>query len=264
MDTNNVISVKRCNILGVGVHAVNTQLALECIEAAVAMQKKGYICATPVHSIMVAQDDCLYKDVLNGAFLCVPDGVPLVWVGRSSGYVNMKRVYGPDLMRAVLNISPEKSWSHYLYGSTPETLDQLEESILKDFPGIKIAGRYSPPFRDLTTDEFNRLQADVATCRPDIFWVGLGAPKQDFFMAENLELLDTTIMIGVGAAFDFLSGNIAESPGWMQKSGLQWLHRLYKEPRRLWRRYLVNNPRFVFMLLLQKLGIRKFPLGKPE
>jgi N-acetylglucosaminyldiphosphoundecaprenol N-acetyl-beta-D-mannosaminyltransferase len=247
-------SVQRCDILGVGVHALNIPLALACIERAILTRRKGYICATPVHSIMVAQDDSRYRDVLNGAFLCTPDGMPLVWLGRFRGHKAMERVYGPDLMRAVLAMSEEAGWTHYFYGSDTGTLDALERRLKCMYPKIRIVGKHSPPFRPLTESEWKGVQADVAAVAPDFVWVGIGAPKQDLFMAEHISRLDTTMMVGVGAAFDFLAGQIVEAPAWMQRIGLQWLHRMVKEPRRLWRRYLINNPRFVFSVIRQQLG----------
>lgn len=249
------VSSDKCNILDVGVNAVNIPLVLTCIEHAIFEHTKGYICATPVHSIMVAQDDHNYKSVLNNAFLCVPDGMPLVWLGKLAGHKSIGRVYGPDLMRAVFDKSRDGSWTHYLYGSDPATLGTLKSCLSETYPEVSIVGQHAPPFRPLSDDEFASLQADVTRCQPDIFWVGLGAPKQDIFMAETLALLDTTVMVGVGAAFDFLAGTMKEAPVWMQRSGLQWAYRLYREPGRLWRRYLINNPRFVFMLLRQKLGL---------
>lgn len=253
-------SVKQCNILGVGVHALNIPLTLKEIDYAVTNHIKGYICATPVHSIMVAQDDPHYRNVLNGSFLCTPDGMPLVWLGKQMGHRAMARVYGPDLMRAVFALSPEKGWRHYLYGSDAATLDALETRFLKEYPGVEIVGKYTPPYRTLTDTEFMTLQESVAACSPDFFWVGLGAPKQDIFMEEHISSLNTTLMVGVGAAFDFLSGRIKESPAWVQRMGLQWLHRLLKEPTRLWKRYLINNPRFVIQVLLQKLGIKTYSI----
>lgn len=262
MTKTHISTVERCNILGVGVHALTIPLALECIGKAITDRTKGYICATPVHSIMLALDDSRYRRVLNQAFLCTPDGMPLVWVGRWDGHRAMERVYGPDLMRAVFAASANNGWRHYLYGSNAATLDALETRLLTAYPGVTIVGKHSPPYRPLTTSELKGLQDDVAACSPDFFWVGLGAPKQDFFMADHLSSLDTTIMIGVGAAFDFLSGGIKESPAWIRRMGLQWLHRLLTEPTRLWKRYLINNPRFVVHVLAQKMKLTLHPIPR--
>ncbi len=248
----------RVNVLGVGVSAINMDTALAQITAAVARKQKGYICVTGVHGVSEAQSDESFRAILNRAFLCTPDGMPLVWVGRWSGQRQMDRVYGPDLMLAVMEASEKAGWRHFFYGGANQTAECLREKLLRRFPKLLVTGVYEPPFRPLNATELRELTQQVAAAAPDIFWVGLSTPKQEKFMAEFLQQLDATLMIGVGAAFDFHAGRVKQAPRWMQRSGLEWFFRLCCEPRRLWKRYLKNNPLFLWRICLQKTGLRKY------
>ena len=259
-DTAQLSSPPKCNVLGIGVHAVNMPSAVQAVADAVASGNKGYVCVTGVHGIMEAQKNQAMRDALNSAFLNVPDGMPVVWVGRSQGYEKMRRVYGPDLMMAVCEKSVREGWRHFLYGGRPGVAEALKSALGKRFPGIVIAGTLTPPFRPLNTEERSDLQECVRRAKPDLFWVGLSTPKQELFMAEFLPALDTKIMLGVGAAFDVWTGNIKDSPAWVKKAGLQWAHRLIQEPRRLWRRYGYIVPTFLVLITVQALGIRKYRL----
>jgi N-acetylglucosaminyldiphosphoundecaprenol N-acetyl-beta-D-mannosaminyltransferase len=233
--------------------------AVDEITTAVLSHHKGYVCVTGVHGIMEARRDASLARIFRDAFLVVPDGMPTVWMGRSQG-LSMARVFGPDLMVAVLRERRLAEAKHYLYGGAPGVAQQLAQTLLKRHPGLQIVGTYCPPFRPLSSTEQNDLLDDVSRLQPDIIWVGLSTPKQEVFMAEYLSRLATTLMIGVGAAFDFHTGRISDSPTWAKQMGLQWLHRLVQDPRRLWRRYLLNNPPFVWNAALQLLRIRTFPL----
>lgn len=250
----------RCNVLGVGVHAVNIPAALQAVADAVHAGRKGYVCVTGVHGVMEAQKNVEMRTVLNSAFLNVPDGMPMVWVGRSQGFRDMKRVYGPEFMMAVCERSVREGWSHFLYGGKPGVAGQLQAFLEKRFPGIRVAGTFTPPFRLLNPEEAAELQDRVRAVKPDVFWVGLSTPKQELFMNHYLPKLDTKIMVGVGAAFDVATGNIRDAPGWVKKTGLQWAHRLIQEPGRLWRRYAVIVPAFLFLILFQALGMKKYSL----
>jgi N-acetylglucosaminyldiphosphoundecaprenol N-acetyl-beta-D-mannosaminyltransferase len=188
--------------------------------------------------------------------------MPMVWVGRLQGFKEMSRVYGPDLMLEVCKLSVKNGYTHFFYGGKDGVAQQLEKNLTKRFPGLKVVGTYTPPFRPLSSHEEQELIKLVHDARPDIFWVGLGTPKQEKFMAQYLDKLDTKLMIGVGAAFDIHSGQTRQAPRWMQRSGLEWLFRLLQEPRRLWRRYLINNPLFLYRITLQFFGIKKYPLEK--
>ena len=251
---------QRVNVLGVGISVLNLTSALDAIAAAVRDRRKGYICVTGVHGVMEAQDDPRFKEILNGAFLCTPDGMPMVWAGKLAGHSGMRRVYGPDLMLDVCAWSETSGARHFFYGGAEGVAGLLVQKLKEKFPGLQVVGTYTPPFRALNDAEVQALQAQIAAGRPDIFWVGLSTPKQEKFMAEFLPRLDCTLMFGVGAAFDFHSGRVSQAPRWMQRSGLEWLYRLCSEPRRLWRRYLRNNPLFLLKFLGQSLRLKRYPL----
>ena len=251
---------KRINILGVGLSVLNLQTALTALAEVVRERRKGYICVTGVHGVMEAQDDANFKKILNAAFLCTPDGMPMVWAGKLNGQREMNRVYGPDLMLDVCAWSETSGAKHFFYGGADGVAELLAQKLKLKFPKLEIVGTFTPPFRALNTDEEKKLREQVAATQPDIFWIGLSTPKQDKFMAEFLPKLDTTLMIGVGAAFDFHSGRVKQAPRWMQRSGLEWFYRLCSEPRRLAKRYFKNNPLFALKFFAQLTGLKKFPL----
>ncbi|WCJ58821.1 WecB/TagA/CpsF family glycosyltransferase [Fontisphaera persica] len=248
------MDIARYNVLGVQLSALNPALARQAILEAVASRRKGYVCVTGVHGVMESQEDPALRDIHNRAFLCTPDGMPMVWLGRRRGHPHVRRVYGPDLMLDLLAVPGLR---HFFYGGAPGVTTLLRQRLEARFPGLQIVGAYEPPFRPLTAQELAALARQVAAARPDIMWIGLSTPKQERFMAAHIDLLETTLMIGVGAAFDFHAGRVPQAPRWMQRAGLEWLYRLCREPRRLGPRYLKNNPRFVYYLLLESLGLRR-------
>jgi N-acetylglucosaminyldiphosphoundecaprenol N-acetyl-beta-D-mannosaminyltransferase len=250
---------KRVNVLGVGISVLNLRTAREAIADAVKARRKGYVCVTGVHGVMEAQDAAAFKQILNGAFLCTPDGMPMVWAGKLNGHREMSRVYGPDLMLDVCAWSETSGCRHFFYGGADGVAERLAQKLKAKFPKLEVVGTFTPPFRRLLAAEEKKLQAQIRAARPDILWVGLSTPKQEKFMAEFLPKLDVTLMIGVGAAFDFHSGRGRQAPRWMQRSGLEWCYRLGCEPRRLGPRYFRNNPRFVLKFLAQLTGLKKFP-----
>jgi N-acetylglucosaminyldiphosphoundecaprenol N-acetyl-beta-D-mannosaminyltransferase len=251
---------KRVNVLGVGISVLNLRTALDAIAAARRDRRKGFICVTGVHGVMEAQDDAAFKNILNRALLCTPDGMPMVWLGRLHGHHEMSRVYGPDLMLEVCAWSEKNPCRHFFYGGADGVAELLAEKLKMKFPKLEVVGTFTPPFRALNAAEENDLQARLRAARPDILWVGLSTPKQEKFMAEFLPKLDVPLLIGVGAAFDFHAGRVRQAPRWMQRSGLEWLFRLACEPRRLARRYLKNNPLFVWKIAGQLSGVKKYPL----
>ena len=251
--------MKRVNVLGVGISVLNLQTALAAIADAVRARRKGYICVRDAHGVMLAQKDAAFRRILNEAFLCTPDGMPMVWMGRLRGHREMSRVYGPDLMLAVCAWSEKNPCRHFFYGGVPGVAEMLAEKLRAKFPKLEVVGTYTPPFRPLNPEEEKELQEMVLAAKPDILWVGLSTPKQEYFMAEFLPKLDATLMIGVGAAFDFHSGRVKQAPRWMQRSGLEWFYRLCQEPRRLAKRYFKNNPLFALKCLAQLTGLKKFP-----
>jgi N-acetylglucosaminyldiphosphoundecaprenol N-acetyl-beta-D-mannosaminyltransferase len=210
---------------------------------------------------MEAQQDLSLKSVFAEATLVAPDGMPTVWMGHLRGFKTMQRVFGPDLMVDIIGSSEFRNCVHFFCGGEPGVAERLREEMLRRFPGVRIAGTYSPPFRQLTPAEERELEAKVRSVQPDIIWVGLSTPKQERFMARYLPMLDTKLMVGVGAAFLFHTGAIKDSPKWVKQAGMQWLHRLLQEPSRLWKRYLLNNPRFIFYVLLQVCGLKRYPLS---
>ncbi|HEX3625162.1 MAG TPA: WecB/TagA/CpsF family glycosyltransferase [Verrucomicrobiae bacterium] len=253
--------MNRVNVLGVGISVLNLPTALAEIAEAIRQRRKGYICVTGVHGVMEAQNDESFRAILNNAFLCTPDGMPMVWAGKMTGHRQMRRVYGPDLMLDICGWSQENPCRHFFFGGAPGVAEQLAGNLKARFPNLEIAGTFTPPFRPLNPAEENELREKVRAARPDIFWVGLSTPKQEKFMAQHLPKLDATLMVGVGAAFDFLSGRVKQAPRWMQRSGLEWLYRLCSEPRRLAGRYFKNNPLFLAKITLQLSGLKKYTLN---
>jgi N-acetylglucosaminyldiphosphoundecaprenol N-acetyl-beta-D-mannosaminyltransferase len=251
-------ALHRVNILGVGVHAIDMHQALAQVGQAIEDGQKGYICVTGVHGIMESQTDPLFRSILNRSYLTTPDGMPTVWIGRLRGFSGMKRVFGPDLMLETCKMSIERGYTHFLYGGAPGVAEALKETLVRKFPGLKVVGTFTPPFRLLNPEEAASLQNTIADLRPDIFWTGLSTPKQERFMAQYLPILDTKLMFGVGAAFYVHTGRIKDAPEWAKNVGLQWLHRLGQEPRRLWKRYLFNNPKFVVKIAAQLTGLTKY------
>ena len=251
----------RVNILGVGISAISLDEAVERTETFLKGDSQGYVCVTGVHGIMEAQTDSELRRILNRSFLTTPDGMPTVWLGKANGFKSMTRVYGPDYMVAICGRSRDGGYRHFLYGGKPGVAEELRAELMSRFPGIQIVGTYTPPFRPLNQQEEDELRTQLIDSRADILWCGLSTPKQERFMATYQGRLPVQLMVGVGAAFDLLSGNLSEAPNWMKKSGLQWLYRLIKEPRRLWRRYLGNNPRFAWLTFLQVSRLRTFTLN---
>jgi len=252
--------VPRVNILGVGISAINMATALEIIEKWITEQSPHYVCVTPVHSVMDCQHSPALRHIQNASGLSTPDGMPLVWLSRLKGFRHVERVYGPDLMLALCERSAAKGYRHFFYGGAEGVPEQLASVLQKRFPGLQVAGTFSPPFRPLTPEEDEQIVQIINKAAPDVVWVGLGSPKQEYWMAEHVGRLTAPVLIGVGAAFDFLTGRKPQAPRWMQRAGLEWLFRLLTEPRRLWRRYLINNPLFLALVALQALGVRRYRL----
>ena len=251
------VPADRVDILGVGVHAIDMNEAVRRCHRMLDEHSKGYVSVTGVHGIMETQRDTAFRGILNRSFLCVPDGMPTVWIGRLRGHTGMGRVYGPDFMLAMCRGLVSRSCRHFLYGGGPGTVERLRERLRLLAPGIRIVGTYTPPFRPMSPAEADELVALVAEARPDIVWVGLSTPKQERFMAQMLDRLNTRLMVGVGAAFDLHAGLRRDAPDWIKACGLQWLHRLCQEPRRLGKRYLVNNPQFIWRVVLQFAGLKR-------
>lgn len=250
---------RHANVLGVRISAVNLATAVDFADRWIAGRNPGYICVTGVHGVMEAHRNDVFRRILNRSFMTLPDGMPMSWVGHLQGFREMDRVFGPDFMSAMCRLSVERGYRNFLYGGQPGVAEILSESLQTKFPGLRIVGTCTPPFRELTLEEEQELADHVHRSRPHIFWVGLSTPKQDRFMAQYFKQLQVPLLVGVGAAFDYHTGRLHDSPDWVKRSGLQWLHRLLQEPRRLWRRYLSTNPAFLWHIACQLSGLRLYP-----
>lgn len=234
-----------CNILGVKIAAIDMDWLLDFLKRNIKSLHGGYICVANVHTTVTAYEDEEYRTVQNGGILAIPDGGPLSTVGRKRGFKNMKRTTGPSLMGEIFKISAKKGYRHYFYGSTEETLKKLYQALERDYPGVQIVGMYSPPFRPTTKEEDKAIVERINEVEPDFIWVGLGAPKQEKWMAAHQGRVKG-LMIGVGAGFDYYAGNIERAPEWMQRSNLEWMYRLIQDPRRLFGRYWHTNTQFIW------------------
>ena len=254
-------NVPHVNVLGTRIAAFNLETAVDQIDEWVSQEETGrYVCVTGVHGVMESLRDPETRRVHNSATACVPDGMPMTWVGRFHGHQDMDRVYGPDLMLLMLDLCAKRGYTNFFYGGAEGVADDLKVRMEHRFPGLKVIGTFCPPFRSLSSEEKERVISDLNRLKPDLVWVGLSTPKQERFMAEFHEELSVKVMIGVGAAFDFHTGRVRQAPRWMMRSGLEWFYRLCTEPRRLGPRYLRNNPAFIWNILLQHSGLRKYPI----
>lgn len=255
---------QRVNILGVGVSALDLSDAVDSVNAFLQTDKKGYICVTGMHGIMEAQSDPEFREIQNKSLLTTPDGIPTVWIGRIDGHNQMKQVRGADFMLQVCESTAKAGIRHFLYGGKPGVAELLRDILTIRFPGLQIVGTYTPPFRPMNTQEEIELREQLLKSHADVLWCGISTPKQERFMAKYIDTLPVRLMVGVGAAFDLNAGLLNDSPLWVQRCGLQWLHRLCQEPRRLWKRYLLNIPRFLWLYLLQRAGVRSYELPQPD
>jgi N-acetylglucosaminyldiphosphoundecaprenol N-acetyl-beta-D-mannosaminyltransferase len=246
-NASTLMSRNRTNILGVAVSAINMDDAIERIDRWIEQRTPNYICITGAHGIMESRKDFRLRDIHNQAGLVTPDGMPLVWMSRWLGAKRVERVYGPDLMRAISARSPGRNYRHFYFGGAPGVADRLATALVAANPRLKVVGTLCPPFRPLTPEEDAEMVARINVAGPDIVWVGLSTPKQEYWMASHIGRINAPVLIGVGAAFDFLAGTKRQAPTWMQHNGLEWLFRLCVEPRRLWRRYAYIVPGFLML-----------------
>jgi len=244
------------DVLGVNVSAVNMDVAVRLAENWIDAGQPGYICVTGVHGVMEAQKDPEFRRILNSAAMNLPDGMPMTWVGRMRGFRHMDRVFGPDFVNSLCRLSVEHGFRNFFYGGQPGVAQLLSENLKSRFPGLQVVGTCTPPFRSLTFEEEDELMARVLHLRPHILWVGLSTPKQERFMAQYSRRFQVPLMVGVGAAFDYHTGRIRDCSPWIKRAGLQWLHRLLQDPKRLWKRYLLNNPAFICQIVWQLAGVR--------
>lgn len=248
----------RLNLLGVHVTAFDLTTAVAEMIQAVHDQRRAYVCTCPVYTLMQGHERAEVRAALNAADWVTPDGMPVVWALRLLGARSVGRVYGPDLLLALTERSAEAGYAQFYLGGAPGVAEQLAVNMKAHFPGLRVAGTLCPPFRALTVAEEAELVRTVNDSNAHILWVGLGSPKQDVWMQRFRSRLSAPLLVGVGAAFDFFTGRQKQAPRWMQRSGLEWAFRLAHEPRRLWHRYLIYNPKFVFQLLLQLARLRRY------
>lgn len=244
--------MEKTSIIGSKINVINIKDAVLESEALLRTGRSHYICVSNVHTVVTGVKDKRFRQITNQATMALPDGMPLHWIQRRRGFTGISRCPGPDVMIEIFKVSEEKGYTHYFYGGSQGTLNLLNEKLKKDYPKLNIVGMFSPPFRKLTIEEDEKIIEEINKLDPDFIWVGLGAPKQEIWMFDHVNRINSSIMYGVGAAFNFQAGTIQRAPIWMQKYGLEWLYRLLKEPTRLWRRYLVTNTLFIWYLILYK------------
>lgn len=250
---------RRVDILGVHVNTLDLPTAVNEIDRWIQDGERHYVCVRDAHGVMLAQQDEKFRQIQNNSGLTTPDGMPMVWCGRWAGEKEMKRVYGPDLIQAVTERAGEKQWKFFYYGGTEGVAEDLAAEIERQAPGVQTVGTYCPPFRPLEGAEREEVIKLINEADPDIVWVGLSSPKQEFWMDDVRPELNAAALIGIGAAYDMLTGRVRQAPRFIQRSGFEWLFRLVMEPRRLWRRYVLNLPGFAF-----KLARNKPTLIEPE
>jgi N-acetylglucosaminyldiphosphoundecaprenol N-acetyl-beta-D-mannosaminyltransferase len=251
------ISGPRHRVLGMRVDALDPARTLAAVAECVATGRRAYVCFANVHAVMEARADAEARAAYERSDLTVADGMPLVWLGRRRGFADAARVYGPDFTLLACARAAAAGWSVFFYGAAPGVADRMAERLRARFPGLRVAGTLSPPFGAVGPEEDAALVATVNAARPDLVFVGLGCPRQEKWMASHRAALEAPVLLGVGAAFDFHAGEVRQAPRWMMRAGLEWLHRLGSEPRRLWRRYLVLNPLFVLTLAKEALRDRR-------
>jgi N-acetylglucosaminyldiphosphoundecaprenol N-acetyl-beta-D-mannosaminyltransferase len=247
----------RANVLGVGVSAVNMDLAVRTIFDWIDRGDRHYVCVSGVHGVMESHRSPELRRIHNEAGMVTPDGMPLAWLLRLVGYRDSDRVCGPELMPRIFVDSQDRGTRHFLYGGSPRALELLRNHLGEVAPHAVIAGAYSPPYRSLTNEERAGIVEMINASGADIVWVGLSTPKQERWMAEQRGELTAPVLIGVGAAFDIQAGLVTRAPPFLRRTGFEWTWRLIHEPRRLWRRYLSSNPLFVFLVAMQMLRLRR-------
>lgn len=245
--------MRYCEILKTNINVTDMAETLACIEKQLDALRGGYICVSNVHTTVMAYENEQYRMVQNSAAMALPDGAPLSRYSRMRGFRDAERVTGPDLMKELFRISGQKGYRHFFYGSTQQTLDDMTRALGRDYPDMVIAGVYAPPFRPLTEQEDREAVARINAAEPDFVWVGLGAPKQEEWMYAHRGKLNA-VSVGVGAGFDYMAGHIRRAPRLMQALCLEWLYRLMQDPKRLWKRYVVTNTKFVCYILKESFA----------
>ena len=251
------------HVLGVEVNAVQIPDTIATLERWIAERRPGrYVVVANVHVIMEAKAQASFARVLAEAALVAPDGMPLVWIGRGRGFPLPRRCYGPELMLEFLRATAGRRYRHFFYGGAPGVAEELARRLTARFPGLEVAGTYSPPFRPLTPEEDAEVVERINRARAQVLWVGLGCPKQEIWMHEHGGRLNVAVALGVGQAFDIHTGRARQAPAWAREHGWEWAFRLVWEPRRLWRRYLVYNTKFLWCVLAERVRRKRFDAAR--
>jgi len=252
--------VHSVRILGTRVHMVEIPDVLAIMDEWIQSdhQQLHFIVNTGMHGLMEGHKDPAFKTILNSVDLFAPDGILVILIARLRGYHLRKRETGPELLWRFSEVAGRRGYKYFLFGDVEETLTAVSERLVKHFPGINIVGLQSPPFRPLTKEEDLAIVDAINRAKPDVLWVGLGAPKQERWIYEHRDMLNVPVVIGVGASFKFLSGKVRRAPSWLRNRGFEWLWRLLQEPRRVWRRVLIDAPRFIGLVTLEIIGVRKY------
>ena len=242
--------LERVRVVSLFPNVVSHESAIRRINELVTVGNGGYVCFSTVHMVMESHDNAEYGGRVNGADVIIPDGMPLVWMQKLQGAKNANRIRANDLMIMLCAFAEKNNLTVGFYGGRQSVIDAITERAIIDYPNLNVVYAFSPPFRPLTDDEDIEITSEINRKKPDLLFMGLGCPKQENWMAAHKNKVDT-VMLGVGASFDFYAGNVKESPEWLGKLGLEWLFRLTQEPKRLWRRYLILNPRFMWLAARQ-------------
>jgi N-acetylglucosaminyldiphosphoundecaprenol N-acetyl-beta-D-mannosaminyltransferase len=248
-----MMDIKSTTILGVRVNALNLPLTLKQIQTWIIDCEQNYVCVTPAHSIMEVHENKDLLPIFNQSGLTTPDGMAIVWILKLKGFKEVKRVYGPDLLLAACEFGIEKGWKHFFYGGAPGVVEDLVKELSLRFPGLIVSGMITPPFRPLTVEEDKEISKQINQSDADIVWVGISTPKQEMWMNAHVGKISPPVLIGIGAAFDFVAGRKQQAPRWIQHSGFEWLYRLTTEPKRLWPRYS-KYPKFVTLVIRELLS----------
>jgi N-acetylglucosaminyldiphosphoundecaprenol N-acetyl-beta-D-mannosaminyltransferase len=251
-------STVELKVLGIRINVVTLDDAILCISRWIDRRERGHcVTLTNVHMVVEARKNAEFRQVMRDASLCLPDGMPLVWIGRARGHA-VDRISGPDFMIDFCARTAGQGYRHFFYGGAPSVAEELARTLQARFPGFVVAGSYSPPFREMTPEEDAQVVDLINATKPDVIWVGLGCPKQERWMHANRNQLNASVLLGVGQAFNIHTGHLTRAPQWMRDHGLEWLFRLMVEPRRLWKRYLVTNTSFMAWFFMETLGLKRF------
>lgn len=249
----------KISILGVQVHRVNMEDSIKLFKKFISDNGKHQICVPNVYTTILMQNDEELKKIHNSCSLAIPDGMPLVWVSKLYGKPIPERISGSDLFQKFAEVAAQRGYKFFFLGATPETIKKMTMKMKEEYPSLKIVGIYSPPFMKEFSEEENQKMIEIINkTKPDVLWLGLTAPKQEKWIGRNLHLLEVSVAVGVGAAFDFIAGKVKRAPDWMQKIGLEWFYRLRQEPKRLWKRYLIGNTIFIWLVIKELVKTKLF------